>query len=140
MGDEAVAGDYLGDLGAGVGGGDDGAAAGEHAGELGGHDEVGCSGALREQVDVGGVEEVVEAGEGLERQEGDVGAAGDEGLELRAEGSISAEEEVDSGIGVGAAGGEGFGEGGEEFEALLCAHVAGVEEDDFCVLSSDREA
>ena len=46
MWDEAVAGDYLGDLGAGVGGGDDGAAAGEHAGEFGRHDEVGCSGAL----------------------------------------------------------------------------------------------
>src|ERR1700735_3843186 len=83
-----AAGDNAGDLGAGIGDGEDGAAAGEHAGGFGGHERGGG----------GGGEEVGEAGEGLERQEGDVGAAGDEGLELRAEGSISAEEEVDSGI------------------------------------------
>ena len=119
--------DYLGYLGAGVGGGDDGAAAGEHAGELGGHDEVGGSGSLGEEMDVGGVEEVVEAIEGLEGEQGYVGAVGDEGFELGAEGSVAAEEEVDAGV-VSA---KDCGEGGEEFEALLGSHVAGVEEDDF---------
>ena len=90
-------------------------------------------------MDVGGVEEVVEAVERLERQEGDVGVAGDEGLELRAEGSVATEEEVDAGIGVGAAGGESGGERGEEFQALLGTHVAGVEEDDLCVVAGGGE-
>jgi len=78
-----------------------------------------------------GVEEVVEAREGLEGEEGDVGAAGDEDFELGAEGSIATEEEVNAGVCVGAAGGEGGRERGKKLQALLGAHVAGVEEDDF---------
>lgn len=131
VGDEAVAGDYMGYLGAGLGGGDDGTAAGEHACELGGHDEVCGSGTLGEEVDVGGVEEVVEAGEGLKRQQGYVAVVSYEGFELGSEGSVSAEEEVNAGIGVGASGGEGGGERREKFEALLGSHVAGVEENYF---------
>ena len=107
--DEAAASDDLRDLGAEVGGGDDGAAAGEHAGEFGRHDEVGGVGALREHVDVGGVAEVVEAGEGLERQEGDVGEMRDDGFEMGAEGSVAAEDEVDARVGIGTAWSEGFG-------------------------------
>ena len=134
-----VAADDVGDLSAGLGGGDNGTAAGEHAGELGRHDEVGGTGSLRKEVDVGGVEEVVEESERLQREQGYIGAAGDEGFELRAEGSVAAEEEVDAGIVVGAARGEGVGEGGEELEALLGAHVAGVEEDDFGVFARGGE-
>ena len=118
--------DDVGDLGSGVGGGEDGASAGEHAGEFGGHDEVGGSGTLGQEVDVGGVEQVVELVEGLEGEEGDVGEARDCGFELGAEAAVAAEEEVDLRVR-----GEVAGEGGEELEALLVAHVAGVEEEDF---------
>ena len=122
--DAGVAADDVGDLGTVVGGGDDGAATGEHAGEFGGHDEVSGPGSLREEVDVGGVEEVVELVEGLKGEEGDVGEAGDLEFELRAEAAVTTEEEVDLGVG-----GEVAGERSEEFEALLVAHVAGVEKD-----------
>ena len=57
---------------------------------------------------------------------------------MRAEGSVAAEDEVDAGVWIATAGGGGFGQGGEEFEALLGAHVAGVEEDDFCPLQRRR--
>lgn len=120
--------DYVGHLCACVGGGDDGATAGEHAGELGGHDEVGDSGSLGKEVDVGGVQEVVEAIEWLEGEEGYVGAVGYERLELRTEGPVTAEEEVDARVML-----EGSGEGGEKLEALLGSHVAGVEEESFAV-------
>jgi hypothetical protein len=123
---EAAAFDDVGYLGVGVGGGDDGAAAREHAGELGGHDEVGGSGSLGEEVDVGCVEEVVEALNWLEREQRYVGMVGDEGFELRAEGSVAAEEEVDARVVF-----EGLRKWGQEFEALFCAHIAGVEKDDF---------
>ena len=118
--------DYLAYLGLRVGGGDYGASAREHGGELGGHDEVGGSGSLGKEMDVGGVEEVVETRERLEGEKGYVGVVCDEGFELGAERSIAAEEEVDAGVVF-----EGLREGGEEFEALLGSHIAGVEEDDF---------
>ena len=118
--------DDVGDLGAGVGGGEDGAAAGEHAGEFGGHDKVGGSGALGEEMDVGGVEEVVELVEGLEGEEGNVFETGDRGFELGTEAAVAAEEEVDLGVG-----GEVLGERSEELEALFVAHVTGVKQDDF---------
>lgn len=63
--DQAAAFDDLGDLGAGFGGCDHGTAAGEHSSEAGGHDQVGGACALGEQVNVGGVEEMVEAVEQL---------------------------------------------------------------------------
>src|ERR1700722_17742005 len=85
--------DDQGDLGAGIGGGDDGTAAGEHASELGGHDEIGRAGALRQQMDVGCVEEIVEAVDWLQRQKGDVGTTGDKCFQLGAKGSVAAEEE-----------------------------------------------
>lgn len=113
-------------LRAGVGGGDDGAAAGEHAGELGGHDKIGGSGSLGEEMDVGCVEEVVEALDWLEREQRYVGVVGHEGFELRAEGSVTAEEEVDSRVVF-----EGLRKWGQEFEALFRTHIAGVEKDDF---------
>ena len=108
----------------GIGGGDDGFAAGEHAGELGGHDEVGCSTALRHEMNIRTIQQVVEARKGLEREHRHIFAVGDESFELRAEGSVSAEEEVYGLILL-----KGLGERREEFEALLGAHVAGVEED-----------
>ena len=107
--DVTAARDDLCDLGAEVGGGDDGSAAGEHAGEFRRHDEIGGTGSLGEEMDVGGVEEVVEAVEGLEGQEGDVGEVGDDVFEVGAEGSVAAEDEVDARVGIGTAGGEGLG-------------------------------
>ena len=48
---------HVGYLSLGIGGGDHGAAAREHACEPRGHHEVGGAGALRKQVDIGGVQE-----------------------------------------------------------------------------------
>ncbi len=90
--------DNVGYLSAEVGRGDDGTSAGEHASEFGGHDEVGCSGALGEKMDIGCVEEIVEAVERLEREHRYVGTVGDQGFELWAKGSVAAEEEVNSGV------------------------------------------
>jgi hypothetical protein len=59
---------YVGYLGPGIGGGNYGASTGEHACEFGGHDEVGRAGTLRKKMDVGGVEQFVEALDGLQRQ------------------------------------------------------------------------
>jgi hypothetical protein len=128
--DEAAALDDEGDLRVRVGGGDYGTSAGEHSGETRGHNQIGGVGALGKKVDVGGVEEIVEAIEGLERKQGYVGAVSDESFKLRAEGAIAAEEEVHSRVLMCASKGECFGQWGEEFEPLLRAHVARVQEDD----------
>jgi len=61
-----------------------------------------------------------------------------EPFELRAEGAVAAKEEVHAGVVVSAAGGEGLGERGQQFEALFLAHIAGVEEDDLVLDPRDK--
>ena len=123
--------DDVGNLGAVVGGGDDGAAAGEDSGEFGRHDKIGGPCALWEEMDIGDVEEIIEPIKGLQGEQGDVGAAADEGFEPGTKGPIAAEDEVDPGIGIEAAWGEGLSQRRQEFEALFGTHVAGVEQDNF---------
>jgi hypothetical protein len=60
------------DLRSQISSGEDRAAAREHAGELGRHHQVGRTRSLRKQMDVGGVEQVIETLEWLERKQGDI--------------------------------------------------------------------
>jgi len=59
--------DYLGHLGAWVRRGDNWASACEHRAQPGRHHQIGCTGSLRKQVDVGRVQQVIEPLEGLQR-------------------------------------------------------------------------
>lgn len=83
-------------------------------------------------MDVGCIEEVIEAFQGLQREHGDIAEVGGELLEARTEGTVSAEEEVDAGIC-----GEACGEGDEGLKALFGPHIAGVEDDGLLLEAGD---
>ena len=87
-------------------------------------------------MDVRGVEQIVEAVEGLEGEQGDVGQWRRRGSSWGRKAPVPQKMKWTRGI----ARAEGWASGGEEFEALLGAHVAGVEEDDFVVDAGDGGA
>jgi hypothetical protein len=99
--------DHPSDLGVGGGGDDYRATAREHAGEFRRHYKVSGSSPLRKQMDIGGVEEIIEAAQGLQWEQRDVGPIGNEILQLGTEGTVSAEEEVNARVGVAASGSKG---------------------------------
>ena len=77
---ECAAADHLRDLGSGSGDGEDGATTGEHAGELGRHDEVSDIGFLRQKMNVGGIEQVVQPLWRLQGEKRDIAGVGDKRL------------------------------------------------------------
>src|SRR6185312_16161269 len=81
-------------------------------------------GALREQMNVSHVEEIVEAVERLKREEGDVAESRDGLFELAAIGSVSAEDKMKKLV-IPQAGGKPR----ENFQSLLGSHVSGIKED-----------
>ena len=120
--------DHLGDLCSSSGDGKDWAATGEHARKLRRHHKVRDIRLLWQQVDVGKVEQIVEALGRLQRKEGNVLNVGDERLESWAESTITAEDEVHSSVR-----GENLGKSGKDFEALLVPHIARVEKYDLAL-------
>ena len=76
-------------------------------------------------MNIGDVEQIIEPGKRLQRQQGYVGSMGYKRLKLGAEGSVAAEEEVNAGIVL-----ERFRKRREELKPLLGPHVAGIEDDD----------
>src|ERR1017187_9578506 len=77
---------------------------------------------------VGRVQQIIEPVERLQREQGHISPVGYKSFEPRTESSIAAENEMNPRV-VG----EGLGQRSQQFEALLRAHVARVEQNDLGV-------
>src|ERR1700733_5028535 len=87
---------YHGDLGPRMSGGDHWTSAGEHGAQPRGHYQIGGARPLRQKVDVGGVQEIVEAVSWLQRKHGHVWVVSHEGFQSLAEGPVATKEEVNA--------------------------------------------
>lgn len=112
------------DLRARIGSRYDRTSAGKHAGKARWHHQVGRAGALREQMNVGCIEQVVQAVQRLQRKQRNVCPSSYEDFKLGTERPVTTEDEVHSRIFKAATRRKCSRKWRKQFQALFRAHVS----------------